>query len=52
MWASESPQDRKWLYKQPVMLSVGPRAVGFPNPTLKIILEKVLVKCFKISYLI
>ena len=52
MWASGSPQDRKWLYKQPVMLSVGPRAVGFPNPTLKIILGKVLFKCFKMSYLI
>ena len=50
MWASGSPQDRKWLYKQPVMLSVGPRAVGFPNPTLKIILGKVLFKCFKMSY--
>ena len=33
MWASGSPQDRKWLYKQLKILSVRPWAVGFLNPT-------------------
>ena len=47
MWASGSPQHRKWLYKQPKKLSVGPQAVGFPSLTLKIILVKYYLNALK-----